>query len=64
MQGTEDDMLAAQVASVSLFDNQQHLRGISSVLKAETGLWLEFYASIFGNVRLLTTRCLLFRSRN
>ena len=64
MQGTEVDMLAAQVKSVSLLDNQQHLRDITGVLKAETGLWLEFYASIFGNVRLFTTSCLLIQSRN
>lgn len=50
LQTTEEDILAAGVATMSFQTDQQRLQDLSSTLRAETGLWLELYNNVFANV--------------
>lgn len=50
VQGSEVDVLAAKVSCVSIDDEQHALQSLSSVLRADTNLWLQFYNTIFSSV--------------
>ena len=50
LQGSEVDALTAKVAGLSLQQDQQQVQQLRGVLKQDTGLWLQFYSNIFGQV--------------
>lgn len=52
LQSTEGDVLATGMAPLTFENDQQHLQELSSVLRAETGLWLQFYNEVFSTVSL------------